>query len=834
MKRLSKKVAASALAASMVMGSLTGCGKQETPSAADTSKETVGETSASAAALTYPAETEELGSGEVKWSSETTADGWIKVTNNGGKTLGYSPDSGVALLQQDGFAFKDLNKNGKLDLYEDWRMSAEERAADLVTQLSVEEMAGMMIHPAHSNVSEDASDITEMIDAGLRFVLSGATAYAVDVQATWNNTMQAYSEAKEHGVPVNVSTNPRTTPTWPDNLGLAATFDPNVVYEAAKGMSKEYRSIGISTLLGPQIDLATDPRWCRVSGTFGEDPALSRDMTAASVAGHQSTFGEDGTDLGWGEDSVNAMIKHFPGDGAGEGGRESHDFYGKYTVYPGGQFYTHLIPFVDGGLESGSKTGSVAAVMPSYSIAYSEDEEYGELVGSGYSEWKLDLLHSYDFDGVICTDWNITLDPDQPRAKPWGVEEMTQAERCYAAITAGCDQLGALTDPEPILAAYQIGVEEEGEEAITARFRESARRLMKMSMQTGLFENPYVSVADAVKTVGGEEMSAAGYEAQLKSIVMLKNDDNTIKAADGTSGDKPTVYIPYVYTSKVVSQSKNLPAAAVLPVDLDVARQYVNVVTDRVSETLTGSPDKDGKATPAYEDIIRATKEELAECDYALVFVNSPNNVVGNTVSPGYDMDNENYIPISLQYRDYIAMSDSVRVESISGDMVPEEIWSPYGSQYIEVQENRSYYGKSAKLTNGRHLDSIFYAAENMPEDAKVIVAIDAANPMVVAEFEEQADAILMGFAMNKQTIFDIVTGQYEPSGLLPFQMPASMDTVEAQYEDVPRDMECYVDSKGNTYDFAFGLNYSGVIQDARTDKYAVPALTEPENQPNK
>ena len=67
--------------------------------------------------------------------------------------------------------------------------------------------------------------------------------------------------------------------------------------------------------------------------------------------------------------------------------------------------------------------------------------------------------------------------------------------------------------------------------------------------------------------------------------------------------------------------------------------------------------------------------------------------------------------------------------------------------------------------------------------------------------------------------------GRFEPQGLLPMQQPKDMDAVEAQKEDVPRDMTCYTDSEGHTYDVAYGLNCMGVIKDARTAKYGVPAL---------
>ena len=161
--------------------------------------------------------------------------------------------------------------------------------------------------------------------------------------------------------------------------------------------------------------------------------------------------------------------------------------------------------------------------------------------------------------------------------------------------------------------------------------------------------------------------------------------------------------------------------------------------------------------------------------------------------------------------------------------MVETQVQNEYGTVTVMAKENRSYYGESAIITNKSDLDSILYAAENMPDSAKIIVAVNADRPMVFSEFEDKVDAILMGFGINNDIFLDIATGKVESSGLLPLQMPASMEVVEAQLEDVPRDMECYTDANGNTYDFGFGLNWSGVIQDERTARYCVPALTAPE-----
>lgn len=832
MKRNLKKAAAALLAGAMLLGVLAGCddGTAENSDNPNT-------TTPAPATDSYPITPEELGSGTPKWSEEETADGWIEVTNEGGETLGYSPDSGVKLLQVDGFAFKDLNQNGVLDLYEDWRQDTEMRAANLASQMTLDEIAGLMVYDGGlgNNISSKLDETqTAALDNGVRGVQNGGMTYSAEDQAEWSNAMQAYAESGDHGIPIMFCSDPRNSgwgiglSYYPDNLALAATFDPSLAQEAAEQLAKEYRALGIGTLLGPQTDIDSEPRWGRNIAAFGEDPALSRDMVNAAISGFQSTYDENGNDLGWGEDSINAMMKHFPGDGAAQSGREAHDATGSYNIYPGDSFATHLIPFIDGGLNLDSLTGSSSSTMMSYSIAWSEDEEYGELVGSAFSEYKIQLLRSYGYDGVVCTDWQVIDD----NGKNWGVEDLTVAERVQKALEAGVDQFGGGSMIEEIRAGIQLLVDDMGEEDATARIQDSARRLLRNYFNIGLFENPYLDVAESVATVFS--MDDAGYEMQEQTVVMLKNDG---AISENTSEEKPTVYVPLVYTPATIGFVGQNYYSADLPVSMDILEQYFNVVTDTVSDTLTGPADEEGNPTLAYEDVIRATPEQLAECDYALVFARTPKNTSGWSITGGYDMMTQSYVPISLQYGEYTADSDAVRQESIAGREVESVVQTPYGEQTVMEQENQSYYGKTALLDNATDLDMILYAAENMPEDAKVIVAMNASGKsplaqMVVSEFESKMDAILYGFNIDNRSFLDIATGKVEPSALLPVQLPASMEAVEAQLEDVPRDMECYVDAMGNTYDFGFGLNWSGVIQDERTEKYCVAPLTQPETQP--
>ena len=270
----------------------------------------------------YPRESEPLGAGVVKWAETSTPDGWTMVTNEGGTTLGYSKRSGLQLIQVDGYAFKDLNRNNMLDKFEDWRVDSDARAAAMVSEIPVEQMMGMKMNPFSIGVvSPDAIDDASMeaLDLGFRQLRAprGGTADA-RTKVNWNNRVQEYIEGLENVVtiPAVLLDDPRSgdVSVWPSNLAMAATFDPEVGAEYATKMSKEWRAMGISMQVATQMDLATEPRWKRIPGTFGEDPALSMDMARAIINGWQSTYDEDGNDLGWGAHSVNNQMKHFPGD----------------------------------------------------------------------------------------------------------------------------------------------------------------------------------------------------------------------------------------------------------------------------------------------------------------------------------------------------------------------------------------------------------------------------------------------------------------------------------------------------------------------------------------
>jgi beta-glucosidase len=458
---------------------------------------------------------------------------WIFLKIKIGPTINMTrlgPEAPV--LQVDGLSFRDLNKNGRLDPYEDRRRPIEERVEDLLGQMTLEEKVGLMMHPMIS-----AGENGELVESP-SFVNPASTSEMVvnrhikhfnivaasnaRVVAVWHNKLQKMAERTRLGIPVTVSSDPRHAATdnpgtgirmenfsyWPDPLGLAAARDEALVQGFGDIARQEYIAVGIRTALHPMADLATEPRWARMSGTFGEGADLASRLTAAYIRGFQGDR--------VGPESVSCMVKHFPGGGPQKEGWDPHFSYGREQAYPGDNFDYHLIPF-----EAAFAAG-VEQVMPYYGIPVGQTSED---VAMGYNRDIVTglLREKYGFDGVICSDWMIvetgrlyglfkTMNPTS-----WGVEHLSVKDRYRKALEAGIDQFGGQLSPR-----YIVELVREGQVA-ESRIDDSVRRILKIKFELGLFDNPYVDLAAVDSRVGTPEFREAGVAAQRRSVVLLKN-----------------------------------------------------------------------------------------------------------------------------------------------------------------------------------------------------------------------------------------------------------------------------------------------------------------------
>ncbi|MBR1572527.1 MAG: glycoside hydrolase family 3 protein [Lachnospiraceae bacterium] len=731
--------------------------------------------------------------------------GYILYINKNGKKISSANGK---IIEQDGAVFRDLEGDGILYPYEDWRNSYEDRAKNLVDRMSVDEMIGLTLHttsqpvPAMPGQMENVgtygglnyletkeikpSSLTDQQKSfieqdGIRHILV-SNYENIDTMVEWVNNLQAKAESNHHGIPVNLSSDPRhgadgdrvefrnvsrDVSRWPEGLGMASVFDNDIAYDYAKTVAKEYRALGITTALGPQIDFGSDPRWFRIQDTYGMDVDWVTQLAQTICDGLQTTDGESD---GWGEESVIAMCKHWPGGGTGEGGRDAHYPFGKYAVYPGDNFKTHLRPFTEGAFKLKNGTKTAAAVMPYYNVPWNQDKKYGENVGNAYNKYIIKdlLIEKYGYEGVICTDWGITKDMTPHvgmyvmGGKSHGVEGITQPQRILKLMDNGVNQFGGLDDRKVVDEAYKLGVGKYGSDYMNNLLYISAYKLILNMMRLGLFDNPFIDIAKAKKIFGSNKNRKKGIEAQRKSPVLLKNKNDVLPIK--TFYEKVKVYIPVrhvdSYYGFVRMKSK---AMDMNPVDDKVVNRYFRRIEN---------PD---------------------DADVAIVFIDSPRGRNGYE----YDMMKEEeqkdagYYPISLQYRPYTAKY--AREVSIAG------------GDPREMNSNRSYKDRTEVTANEMDLDLILNTRKVMG-DKPVIVVLRVERPTVVAEFEKYADAIIVDFGIDKEVLFELITGKYPICGKLPIIMPESMETVEIHCEDRVDDMKAYIDECKHEYKLHFGL----------------------------
>jgi len=774
-----------------------------------------------------------------KYTETDTGDGWIKVVNEGGATLGYSPLAGKGLIEADGYAFKDLNGNDVLDTYEDWRLTAEERATALANMMSGEEIAPYLSHGGWGTFSADRDMFrSEQTNAkGISFIKAGGRGGVTRNlgsnqdgninHAKWVNLVQELCEELPYGLPAMISIDPNGQSGIVQTLSLAATFDPALALEVGKAYSEQYRAGGVSMMLGPQVDLATSPLMQRGGGTYGEDPALSRDITEGFVSGMQSTWDGD-TDLGWGEDSVLTIMKHWIGSGAQEAGRDDHS--GEFAIFPGHNFEAQLIPFVDGAFNlKNSITGSAGGIMTNYSVAYDLNNKLAydgeEYYGGAFAAYKYDLLKAAGWDGYIISDWG----PLSGGNGSWGWKEYTNGERVARAIELGMNQMGGFSDMDAMQEAWEILVDVHGEEKALELMRACAYKNIVACMRLGLFDNPYCSIAHVIETNCTVESLAYGVETQLKAMVMLKN-DGTIK--DNTaSEEKLTVYVPASYTAGAMvsnwSGMRYQKASASVGLNIGELEKYFNVITDTIGAPTGTTPD--GAAEHQKSDIVAPSAEELAKVDMILVPMTGP--YTGATDDPDYDESADEeyglYTAPSLQYGAYTAID--ARNPSIGGEVKIITFNDGYSMQTTARKQNLSYWNKTAaKAAAYPQLEKLQELAA-LETDAPIVVVMKAnsSGAMCWHEVEPLADVIFYRYgSVSDAAAAQIIAGKVEPSALLTNQQPIDMKAVVQDKEDVPRDLECYVDAAGNAYDFAYGLNWSGVIKDERVATYSAEPLT--------
>jgi len=686
------------------------------------------------------------------------------------------------LIEVDGLKFKDLNGNGKLDPYEDWRLPSIERAKDLVSKMNLDEKVGMMMITTQ-NTGKSLQDKSQNSPDGIlndeykeskssifidqkeygntitikelhmrRFILRENIS-EVDI-AKWINAMNEVAESTRLGIPVLIASNSRNEnaertfgmndavgvfSTWPGTLGLATAAlgdiknggDAQIISDFAQYARKEWAASGIRKGYMYMLDIATDPRWQRTYGTFGESTELICDVAKRLILGFQ------GEELG--ENSVALTMKHFPGGGARENGFDPHYKEGKFNVYktPGSLEKYHLPPFK---VAVDYKTSSI---MPYYSIPSKEKsavQEYNgekipfEDVGFAFNKYFIDdiLRKKMGFKGYINSDSGIIDNMD------WGVENLAKDDKAAKAINAGVDIIADTNEVHWIKKAVENGsISEE-------RIDEANIRLLVEMFDLGLFDSKTYVDPEVAKAVVSDKASwNKAYEAHQKSVVILKNKN----------------VFPFKKNAKVYIEC--------LHKDAKMTKHYEN----DAKEILRN-----------YYGINLA--DQIEDADVALVFM-YPKSGNYFSATPGL-------LELAL----------------------------------CENKTNTAVDGSEYQETTISNIDRLFEIERLCHKHGgKFVVSVNTVMPWLFDSIEPKVDGLVAHFETLIKAQFDVFSGKVSPSGVLPITLPASAEVIAVDQQgecvsrnDVPgydKDLYmpegmhyAYKDEMGNEYKLGFGLTY--------------------------
>ena len=443
-------------------------------------------------------------------------------------------------VEADGFSWVDLNKNGKLDVYEDPRESVENRVNDLLSKMSVQEKAGLMFSPQMDVVPSGkiatkggfnfGGDVVKQIFGNKITTFACMGSLPPEEFAKWSNAVQEAARKQRLGIPVTIcsdprhvyvkNTNPLTTQkdegmsAFPSSPGMGAANDAELMRRYGGVVREELSSVGIRFALHPCADTSTEPRWPRVYETFGDDARKNGMFAKAYIEGMQ------GEKIG--KSSLACCIKHFPGGGPQKNGDDPHFAFGKEQVYPGGNFEEHLSSFKP-SLDFG-----VAAVMPYYGVP--KGIEGIEEVGFNFNEDVVKglLQGKLGYQGIVHTDYSIiegikVFGLSCVPGRAWGIEKLNADKRLLKALEAGVDQFGGENCSKRLARLVRKGLVKE------ERLDQSCRKILRLKFELGLFDDPFVDPKKASSICKAKEHVALGEEAMRKSLVLLKKEGLPIR-----------------------------------------------------------------------------------------------------------------------------------------------------------------------------------------------------------------------------------------------------------------------------------------------------------------
>lgn len=692
------------------------------------------------------------------------------------------------IITVDGLQFKDLNRNGELDVYEDWRLNESCRAWDLVSQMTLEQKIGTMSEGSRfGGGTDDASlsggTINTIVNLHRRYSLLRVSSRNAETMAHYHNNVQALAERQPLGIPATLTADPvhgfgmstnaasgeqsvsasSVVSPWPYPAGLGAINDPQLTRRYGDVVRQEFRALGLHWQLGPMADLATEPRWARVQNTWGENAFHGAIHTRACIEGFQAV-GDGGLRNG-----IAATMKHFPGAGPNEEGMDSHSYPGRYNVFPGDHFTYHQIPF-QAAIDAGS-----AAVMPCYSI-YKDQFDYNpEQVAAGVSYTLMTMLlkEEMGFDGMVTGDWGNL-------SKRYNQESMSNAQYSAMWLHAGSHQYGSDNESN-FRDAYDEGLVDDWD------IDQAVHKIVEMTFKLGLFENPYTDPAWSAEVARSEANLTDGFVAQKRAVIQLYR--------SGSSSTRP---IP-------IDGSR-------AGIDYD-ADGTISVYYDGVADVLAGSDYMNpilgeyAYATPAGEGLLPVVHEpDIAAADIAIIRFTARKGVYfGLDAGVPLSLDgafkgssNDSTIASAIRDRDRIIDAMRVKYGYIDADGATVAATNPDLRIVLVMHFDRP--GIVRPFIDGVNLD------EPAGEPGGYPLVSDEAN-IGGAYSGNTVDGLFVEFGAIDRAVLDVLFNVNAPEDYpysrarLPMEIPASDAAVEAQYEDVP------ADSLNPTFRLGAGIN---------------------------
>ncbi len=667
------------------------------------------------------------------------------------------------LLKVGDLSFKDLNRNGVLDPYEDWRLPVHKRVADLLSRMTLEEKAGLM-----QITSFNAGSLDDYLNQHhIRYFILRDNLTARELAAR-ANTSQELAEKSRLGIPIVFASNPRNHvrdnlvyeeaeaagefSSWPGTLGLAATNDIKLIRAFAEIARAEWRASGIQKCYGYQVDVVTEPRWYRIQTTFGESPKWNSEIAREIVVGFQ------GTSLG--PESVAQSIKHFPGDGAVDKGLDPHNIWGQWAVYPTpGSFFKYQLPPFQAAVDAG--TSSIMSYYNNPSNERSGEQLPKEWWQSGRQQFE-EVAGAYNmtlltrllrgrmgFKGYVNTDSGVLTN------NAFGVENLSTPQRFGKAVKAGVALFSDSNNPQGLLDAVHQHLLEESD------LTSAVALLLKEIFQLGLFENPYTDPEAAQKIASSPVSAARADEAHRKSIVLLRNDRKLL----------PMTGARKLYVEVMAGQPAGFGGRGGAG-----GRGQFGRVAGAAGPDAAGAQQAENSQGGR-----RGGRGEFAARGGAAA--------VNGTAA----------LKALLAKDPSVQIVDSIDQADVALLWLRPAVYQRPEHDYADIALSP--------------LTGVDVAKVKQIEAAKpTVLMINFVNPWIINEVEPGAAAVLATFDVKAEALLDVVKGRFRPAGKLPLTIPADQAAVDKNAPDVPGYAEtfdyAYKNRVGDKYVFGFGLTY--------------------------